>query len=261
MYRGEVLHVHLNKPTQSVWIRGTVAWCRRHDAGGYRVGMRFVHRITEHEARLAVDVESMTVTAAEPERSKLPVWRRKQRHPGNAVSDGSALSRQAAFGVLHRVQSTRRPTVEDERTVVSLARHADVEVRRKCVAALSKLGTRPARAALLTMLKDADDKVREQTVVAAGILGMHEAIRALRQLLLDADQSIALRAAGALGRLGDRTGLPLAVQMLEHDTTHARLAAQAFGDIIGKKFSSNTAGVNAARRTLQAERNTLLTVA
>jgi hypothetical protein len=261
MYRGEVLHVRLNKPTQTVWIRGTIAWCRRNESRGYRVGMRFVHRISEHEARRAVDVEPMAEAATEPDRSRLPVWRRKNREPRKSGALAPSISRQEALELLNRVRGVRRPGIEEDRIVVELARHPDVDVRRKSVAVLSKLGSRPSREALLALLNDEDEVVREQAVGAAGLLGMHEAAAALRRLLLDPNQAIALRAAGALGRLGDRTGLLLAVQLLEHDGAHARLAAQAFGDIIGQKFSSNASGVNAARRTLDAERNTLLTVA
>lgn len=87
---------------------------------------------------------------------------------------------------------------------------------------------------------------------------MTEASYALRQLLTDAVETTALRAAGALGRLGEKTGLPLITQILRGDGPHARLAAQALGDIVGHRFPANAQGIQSARRYLAVKGPTLM---
>jgi HEAT repeat protein len=107
--------------------------------------------------------------------------------------------------------------------------------------------------ALMSLLKDSDPEVRERAVGAAGTLRMEEAAHLLRQRLADPVDTVALRAAGALGLLGEQTGLPLVARALRRDDALGRLAARAFGEIVGHRFSANASGVQAARRYLDAK--------
>ncbi len=48
LYRGEVLHIHLEQGGNSMWLEGRVAWCRRNTPErGYRCGIRLESRLPE----------------------------------------------------------------------------------------------------------------------------------------------------------------------------------------------------------------------
>lgn len=56
MYRGEMLNVQMQHGAETIWVRGNVAWCRKHDSGRYRSGLRFIKRLSPDEIDESVDL-------------------------------------------------------------------------------------------------------------------------------------------------------------------------------------------------------------
>jgi HD-GYP domain-containing protein (c-di-GMP phosphodiesterase class II) len=59
MYRGEIVYVHLDAGSARVWIRSMVAWCRLFPGSGYRIGLRFDHRMSRDDIHLRASVTGM----------------------------------------------------------------------------------------------------------------------------------------------------------------------------------------------------------
>ncbi len=258
MYRGEVVHVQVEKGGRHTWVRGTVAWCRQHDVNLYKTGLQFVQRISEREAHASVNVEGITTPEASAPESVSDVAINRPWRPRISTRDQTEMSREHALETLAEIADMRATTIEAEKTAVKLADSPDPEIRRKAIDALARIGTKPARMAIAGLLKDADPAIREHAVATAGTLQMAEAAYLLRQRLNDPIETVALRAAGALGQLGERTGLPLVTQALEGNGSGARLAARVFGEIVGHRFPANERGIMAARRYLAAKKRSLM---
>ena len=253
MYRGEVVHVQIDKGTHKMWVRGTVAWCRQHEGSTYKAGLQLVQRIPEHEVRAPVDVQGIVRSGPNRAEASSEIGRGSHAPPKAGECDRTVTPPENELETLTAMAATRAPTIEAERTVVRLAISSNSEVRRKAIDVLANFGTKAARAALLDLLQDPDPTVREHAVAAAGMTKMLEAAHTLRRQLDDPVEAVALRAAGALGRLGERTGLPLVIEALRRKDGQARLAAQVFGEIVGHRFPANERGVDAAQRYLAAK--------
>ncbi|UCC29818.1 MAG: HEAT repeat domain-containing protein [Phycisphaerales bacterium] len=253
MYRGEVVHVQIDKGTHKMWVRGTVAWCRQHEGNIYKAGLRLVQRIPEHEVRAPVDVQGIVRPGANRAEATPEIAKDSHAPPQTAERDRTETPSENELETLAVMAAMRSPTIEAERTVVKLGASSDPEVRRKAIDVLANIGTKAARAALLDLLQDHNPTVREHAVATAGMTKMLEAAHTLRQQLDDPVEAVALRAAGALGRLGERTGLPLVMEALQRKDGQARLAAQVFGEIVGHRFPANERGVDAAQRYLAAK--------
>lgn len=258
MYRGEVVHIQIQQPTNPVWVRGLVAWCRQHEGTTFKVGLRFVQRISNAGARSAVEIKSLYDTRGDGNEKMAPDTQERS-HTSTDGPSALPTTRTAAMEAIKNIMKKRRPELADERTAVALAKFPDAQVRLKAVALLMKIATKPARGRLMDLLNDEDRQVQVQAIAAAGALQMQEAQHTLRQLLLRDDQEIILRAAAALGRLGDQVGLSAVLQALDQDDDHTRLAAAALGDLLGQRFPANQHGVEGARRYLESKRADLLT--
>ena len=286
MYRGEVIHVGIQKHGEDSWVRGTIAWCRYCESTRYRVGVRFVRRISQDEVRRTVDVERLSPptapTASAPraffetngngaglkqspanttmkKRNEAPTKETLMTIPPVRPKETQAIPTTApqAIEALERILKEARPDRSAERLAVQLAKFSDVEVRLKAVEALFKIGTRPARASLTTLIDDENVRIKIQAIGAAGALKMHEAQYSLRKVLQDQDKQLALRAAGALGKIEDDVGLSVVVKALANDDELGRLAAQSFGEIVGQRFAANMEGLRSARRYLDARKRDL----
>lgn len=258
MYRGEVIHVQIDKGTHKVWVRGTVAWCRQEEGNIYKAGLRFVQRIPGYKARAPVNIQGMVrPDAANPEASP-EVAQDSHEPPQTTERDQAETPSENALETLAEITAMRSTTLEAERTVVKLSTSPNPEVRRKAIDVLANIGTKAARAAVVALLEDHEPAVREHAAATVGMMEMLEAAYTLRQLLNDPVEAVAMRAAGALGRLGERTGLPLVMEALQQKGAQARLAAQVFGEIVGHRFPANERGVKAARRYLAAKGPALL---
>jgi hypothetical protein len=60
MYRGEIVYVRIDSGPSVVWLRSTVAWCRLRHNRGYRIGLRFDHRMSKEDVRSPAVVTSMS---------------------------------------------------------------------------------------------------------------------------------------------------------------------------------------------------------
>ncbi len=297
MYPGEVIHVEIPGREGPVWIRGKVVWCRPFEGITYRVGVQFTERISQAEAMAGAMIEGLDhARTPEAQRGSLPVWRRvgpsSRTEPAPAQPTPAAASscpparvsappvverippppqpapeavptdRKQAMELLRRMQRTPNPSVDQERTVIALSAFSDPEVRRAAVEVLTRIASKPARAAIAQRIHDPDPRVQIQAVGAAGLLRMFEAQYALRQLVKGDDTAMALRAAGALGRLEDDLGLPLVVRTLQYGEGETVLiAARALGEIVGKRFPANSRGVEEARRYVASRPSLLASVA
>ena len=257
MYRGEIVQVQMRVDNEPVWLRSTVAWCRQQDANSYRIGLRFLKRVSETQANEPTSVltmEDMADTATTTEKTKET---NTPTIPKSVPRESTREKCTSAMATLIGIAAMRRPTAAAQRTVVTLAMSGDLQIRLKAVEVLMGVGTKMTREALTTLLHDANPEVRERAVIAVGTTRVTEATTTLRKLLRDPVESVALRAAGALGKLGDTRGLGLVERMLEADGPRARLAAQVVGEITGHRFSANREGVQAARRYLMAKKAVL----
>lgn len=249
MYRGEVLNVRLEQVANPLWVRGDVAWCRLHGEGQYKIGLRFVRKIkgpTDDESTGGVDA----FDNGEDWSARLIAMTNAMNHDGEEVIQLDDCERQvleiehfAAMRIIER---------DSESLVIELAKSDHPSVRIKTIEVLGKIGTMPARKAILTLLKDEDADIRERAVGVAGALKMCESSYILRQCLKDSVEVIALRAAGALGKMGEKDGLAVVETYLGGNESTARLAAQMLGQIVGHRFSGNTEGIKAARRYLSS---------
>lgn len=257
MYRGEVVHVQVNKGAETTWIRGTVAWCRQHDDAIYKTGLKFLRHISESEARTQVDLLEIDGTTNPHQGNKTtthpkPTGKRKNGHISTSWPNLNE-----ALNELDRIASLQTISPSDEKTAVQLAGSTEPKVRHKSIEVLARIATKAPRMTILSLLKDIDPEVRERAVDAAGSLRMEEAAYLLRQRLSDPVETVALRAAGALGLIGERTGLPLVARALARDNGLTRLAARTFGEIVGHRFPANADGIQAARRYLAAKKSVL----
>jgi HD-GYP domain-containing protein (c-di-GMP phosphodiesterase class II) len=248
LFRGEVVHVRLSDNKRKFWVRGSVAWCRQHDANLYRAGIQFEQRIADIQARRRAQVKPMS--ALDPliqGRPYVPVEAGRRAVEADGVG---ALKREQALDTLSSIGTMRRIHVAEERTVLALSTSGDASVRLAATDVLMKIGSKAARSALLGMLDDADREVRARAAIAAGALRMAEASIELARLLDDEDRKVALRAAAALGRIGDHSGLSLVAAVVAHGGPDARLAAHVLGEIVGHRFAANAEGVKSAQRYL-----------
>lgn len=249
MYRGEVINVHVQAGDRKVWASGTVVWCRSQPGNIFKVGLRFVHRLAESDARMKAVVKDMVTGEHAPTAAGRPVAAMPTRSPGTAKRS----KRDKALDSLAALASMRRVGSEGQRTAIMLSMSADVEVRLKSIEVLTQVATAPAREALSSMLNDVNSNVRAEAAAAVGALRFAPAQGTLRKLLKDRNINVALRAAGALGRLDDASGLPIVLRNLKSDGSASRLAARVFGEIVGHSFGSNMEGVRSARRYADAK--------
>ena len=57
MFRGEIVNLQVTSEGRSVWVQGMVRWCRRDPhAKTFRIGVNFLHRISENQIRDRTDV-------------------------------------------------------------------------------------------------------------------------------------------------------------------------------------------------------------
>ncbi len=138
--------------------------------------------------------------------------------------------------------------------VIHLTLSPDHLVRKACVSALLQIPGEQAQVALVTLLNDINPQTQAMAADALGKLEATMAVSPLKGLLESRNGELALRAAAALGRLKDRSGLPVAIRYLRRDGPHTRLAALAFGMIVGQQFHVNDDGVAKARRYLKTSK-------
>jgi HD-GYP domain-containing protein (c-di-GMP phosphodiesterase class II) len=260
MYRGEVVHVEVKTGSEVTWVRGTVAWCRQHEQAIYKTGLKFVQRISQCEAQAQVavcGVDGSGTPVTDDTRNRLAEGG-SMNAPGPTPPDKVEI--RETLNHLERISALRTATLTDEKIGVAAASSPDAGVRNRTIDVLAKIGTKAARMALMTLLKDSDPEIREHAVGTAGTMRMHEAAHLLRERLADPVDAVALRAAGALGLLGEQTGLPLVARALMRDDAMARLAAKAFGEIVGHRFPANANGIQSARTYLEAKRSALKVV-
>ena len=135
--------------------------------------------------------------------------------------------------------------------VVGLTMSADHAVRRATIPALFEIRGHEAQVALISLLRDPNAKIRAEAAETLGRLEAFTAIEPLRELLSQNNTEVALRAAEALGRLHNDSGLAITIRLLRTDHEFTRLAAQAFGAIVGLPIRPSRAGVAEARRNLK----------
>jgi len=252
MYRGEMLNVLVDGSGQRVWVRGVVAWCRRHDDTGFRAGIQFLHRVEPDEVLRKIPVRTLAeleeallgervfTAVPTPEAEATPV-------PCIGLD-----ARGRAQEVLKQAARTKKLPRELEAEVIEVSSTGDSQSRLETIGVLVHVGTRAARAALVAMLDDADREVRAKVIDTVGLLEMHEAGGKLQRILTSDDEACAIRAASALAQLGDKSALPVVVGVVERDGPNARLAARILGTIIGQRFAANAEGIRAARRYIEA---------
>lgn len=257
MFRGEMLNIRITPGDDATWVRGTVAWCRKADATMFKVGIRFLQRLAEHESMTKTSMlemaEIVPTVAARPTGQNSTTTERAGASaiPTPFAQSGISESKVAeSLVVLNDIANMNRIPLEAERTVIALSTSTSFKVREKSVAVLAKMKSRAAKDAIVALLHDRDDSVRATAAGVAGGMQIAESYGPLRSMLTDASPMVALRAAGALGCLGDRSGLPLVTKHLERAGDEARLAAVAFGQIVGQRFLGNAEGVSSARRYL-----------
>ena len=255
MYRGEVVNVHVSAGGEKSWLRGTVAWSRRQTCDVFKTGVRFIVRIGEDQVHENVPVKGMhdpDVIPIDPDKENGANRPTRLRGGAGRPNRASALDSLSAIATLPRIDAVA------QRTVITLSMSGDPQVRLKAVDVLMRLHTRAAGDALVAMLKDVNTEIRGQALAAIGALELQHASGEVRLLLRDENATIALKAAGALGKLGDKSGLGLVMRQLERDSQHTRLAARAFGEITGHRFTANAEGIRAARRYLAAKKPVLV---
>ena len=258
MYRGEVVYLRLPVERQATWMKAVVAWCSCREGGIYRIGVRFVERMTDNEPSEPAEVVPMGAWVRQPESQEdqdettaarqSPTTRVRAKH-------------QQDLETLAAIDCMRRPDARAQRTAATLAMSGHREVRLRAVEVLANMRTPVADQGLIALLEDPNPDIRERAVVAISGRRCRSATSALRALLGDTVERIAIRAAGALGRIGDDSGLPTVLAALRHDGPASRLAAKAFGDITSHEFAASQEGVEAARRYINAKKSVFATVA
>jgi HD-GYP domain-containing protein (c-di-GMP phosphodiesterase class II) len=73
MYRGEAVYVHINAGSTYVWLRSMVAWCRSQGKAGYRIGLRFDHRMSSEDTQMPAVVAGMPAYQPAPSVSRNPI--------------------------------------------------------------------------------------------------------------------------------------------------------------------------------------------
>jgi len=252
MYRGEMLNVKVEGGATTAWVRGVVAWCRRHIDGGFRAGIQFLHRVSPEEILRKVPIRTMAeveealfgeckyASAATPVAEPVP------------VSVDRPEERSGAQAVLEHAKRARTVPRALEAKIIEVSSTGDRDARVEALGVLGNINTRAARAALVAMLDDPDPEVCARVIDTVGLLGLHEASGKLQRLLKSDDEGCAIRATSALAQLGDKSALPFVVAVVERDGPNARLAARILGTIIGQRFAANAEGVRAARRYIEA---------
>lgn len=252
MYRGEMLNLHVEGGEKTVWVRGVVAWCRRHADASFRAGIQFLCRVEPDEIQRRVPVRTM----AELEKALLGecLFTSCGTQEAEAASAVVAVQdeRGRAHAVLDQAKRARKVSRELEAQVIELSSTGDSESRAEAIAVLVKVNTRAARAAIVALLDDAEREVRAKVIETVGLLEMHEASGKLQQILKSGDEAFAIRAASALAQLGDESTLSLVVGVVEGEGPNTRLAARILGTMIGHRFPANAEGVRAARRYIES---------
>lgn len=166
MYRGEVVHVQIEQGGHQLWVRGVVVWCRQHDLNVYRVGLKFVERITEDEAR-----EQIQITASEtPNGSQATGPPPAGECNGKGQSKPRQLTELSSADALIKLTAIMavRPLPQyGEETAITLLGSADCRVRLKAIEVLKAAGTDTAWEALLRLRADPDPEVRDRAVEEA----------------------------------------------------------------------------------------------
>ena len=103
------------------------------------------------------------------------------------------------------------------------------------------------------MVADSNADIRMIALGALAELGAIRAVDAIKNLLTDKSVPVRLEAATVLARFEDASGLPLVVRYLAEDGEHTRLAAAAYGKIVGRTFAPNAEGIAEARRCLDTQ--------
>lgn len=263
LYRGEMLNILVTGARRATWVRGVVAWAKRHSDSCFKVGVQFLSRVEPEAIRRKVPIRTMaeleevllgTRAVADASRPDVPAGASPSEAGGTSKSsdeedhydDDSAMER------LQAAKDERVVPPELANEVIELSKLGGAEVRKESVSVLAKINSREARAALVGLLADTSHDVASAAADAAGLLQLHEASGKLRKLLTSQDESLALRAASSLGQLGDESVMPYIVRMVVNDGPHTRLAARMLGTILGKRFPANAEGVSAARRYIEA---------
>ncbi len=171
---------------------------------------------------------------------------------GNAP--GSESSRTKKLNTLSVARATAGYSKEARRAILGMATSSDEMVRARALEALIDVGGKAAAGTVIQALADADEDVRLAAIAAVNILDITTALPALKTRLSNDSAPVQLRAAATLGRFGDQAGLPVAMHWLEHQGENARLAALAYGEILGQEFRPNAEGVAAARRYMEARK-------
>ncbi len=250
-YRGEIIHVLINRGHERIWVRTCVAWCTQIETAVFYVGLRFIRKLSSEEAQRRVDAESATEMD--------PPCVDVESQPCDDFAQEADVARAAVeiepneLMAQIRKRSARGLSLDDEKAVVAQSNSTDASIRKQAIELLPLGTTKYSRMALLRLLRDSDDDVREQMVITAGAIQMVEAAHLLREAMEGPVATIALRAAGALGRLGERDGLPLVASHLKNDGPLTRLASVVLGEITGNRFPGNKQGIQAARRYLAAK--------
>ncbi|MFQ5414984.1 MAG: HD domain-containing phosphohydrolase [Phycisphaerae bacterium] len=256
MYRGEVLHIHVATGEDKVWVRGTIAWCRRQTSNVYQTGIKFVYRIEDEQVRDPVPVMGLHEADVG---ARAPLGGNANGRDPQSRPQAGKPQRVSALDTLAAIASMPRIDAIAERTVITLSMSGETHVRLSAIEVLMRIPTRAAGQAVINLLGDADPEVRGHAAAAVGALRLAYAADAVAKLLTDNVPIVALRGAAALGQLGDHRGLDVIVRYLHDDGPHARFAARAFGDVVGHRFTATTQGVADARRYYAAKRSTLQT--
>ena len=256
IYRGEMLNIFVDGGSRASWVRGVVAWCRRHDDAGYRAGIQFLHRISEEEIRRKVPVRTMAELqeillgpSAESEEIEVPMS--VESAPAQA-DDPTRSDEDRALDRLRAAQRDRKVSARTEADVLDLCRAESAAVRLECVKALAMINSRATRSALVELLDDPDANVLGSAAETAGFVQLQEAAGKLKKLMQRQDEPLALRAAASLAQLGDQSVVPFIVGIVEVDGPNTRLAARILGTILGKRFPANAEGISSARRYIEA---------
>ncbi len=256
LYRGEVLNVRVKVGNNFDWLKTMVSWSRRHEENVYKVGLRFLGRISESAINERTDVIAMGGYVPVSDQDGTAPESTDTDEPTSAES-GSRSDITSAISQLEAIAQKRDQSVSAQQVVIALSMSSDKPVRIKAIDILATMGGRATRSALVDLLHDADVDVRERAILAVGIGKIYEAASALRGLLNDPEEKIAINAAGALGQMNDWSGFNFVAKAVEGNGKHVRLAVRAFSDITQHRFSSNRDGIASARRYLKAKRKEL----
>ncbi len=261
LYRGEILNVRVKVAGHFEWLKTMVSWSRRHEENVYKVGLRFLGRISEQSIHEQTDVIPMggyvpVCTTEGDDAAKTSAVEGATASESDRRSDITS-----AIAQLETIAQKHDQSISAQQVVIALSMSNDKPVRIKAIDIMPAMGGRATRGALVDLLHDADADIRERAIFAVGIGKIYEAASALRTLLNDPEEKIAINAAGALGQMNDWSGFNYVSKAVEGNGKHVRLAVRAFSDITQHRFSSNREGIASARRYLKAKRKELETKA